>query len=182
MTVDVWPETGTNGNQKLIIYPGSGAETYKDAYNSASTVSGIRKVITDLLAVAPTYQVGSTSYYTGYFSRVPATPLRLQQGYQCISPAEAYARIQNSEITQLYPVFPWGEFGLGQPNLSYATNTWLYDTETQSFHSDIGWKQDQIWEARMGMTAGATANTESRFADSTVFRFPAFKGPNFDWA
>lgn len=34
----------------------------------------------------------------------------------------------------------------------------------------------------MGFTAEATAITESRFADSTTFRFPTFKGPNYDWA
>ena len=136
----------------------------------------------DLLDVNPAYQYGSQSYYESYLGRVPDTPLRLQQGHQCISPAVAYTRVQNSEIPQLYPVFPWGEYGLGLPNLTNAINTWLYDTETQTFHGDIGWKQDQIWQARMGMTENATANTESRFADSTSFRFPAFKGPNFDWA
>ena len=34
----------------------------------------------------------------------------------------------------------------------------------------------------MGLTELATANTIFRFADSTEFRFPTFKGPNYDWA
>lgn len=174
--------TGTSGNQKLMIYPASGAETYKDAYNPSSTVSGLRKLITDLLAVGK-FSLQSSSYYTTYLSQIPETPLRFQQGYLCISPAVAYSRIQNSEPTQLYPVFPWGEYGLGLPNLTYALNTYYYDTETQAFlQQNYGWKQTVIWLARMGVTDLAANLTEARFADSTNFRFPAFKGPNFDWA
>jgi hypothetical protein len=45
-----------------------------------------------------------------------------------------------------------------------------------------GWKQDVIWMARMGLIKEATNLTVSRWADSTVSRFPVFKGPNRDWA
>lgn len=45
-----------------------------------------------------------------------------------------------------------------------------------------GWKQDVIWLTRMGLTANATNMTIFRWADSTIFRFPVFQGPNFDWA
>lgn len=34
----------------------------------------------------------------------------------------------------------------------------------------------------MGLTPNATNMTISRWANSTVYRFPVFKGPNFDWA
>lgn len=89
--------------------------------------------------------------------------------------------MQNSETPQLYPVFPWGEFGLGKPNLTYAINTYMYDTETQAGHGNKGWNQDVIWMARMGLTKNATEMTEARYTDSTVCKFPVFKGPNFDW-
>lgn len=181
LSSDVFPLTGLNGDESLVIYPASGAETYKNAYNPSSTVSGLRKLISDLIEVGQ-YSLQSKDYYQSYYSRVPATPLRLQQNRTCISPAIAYTRIQNSEPIQMYPVFPWGEFGLGLPNLTYAVNTYFYDTETQSFHADIGWKQDVIWLARMGFTELASNYTEQRFADSTDYRFPAFKGPNFDWS
>lgn len=170
-----------NGNGPLIIYPGSGCETYKAAYNPASTISGLKKVLSDLLQVSPDYISGNTSYYSGYLARVPAVQWRLQQGQLCISPAQAYSRIQNVEIPQLYPVFPWGEYGLGLPNLSVAVNTYLYDTETQAFHDNVGWKQDVIWMARFGLTNNATNLTINRWSNSEVFRFPVFKGPNFDW-
>lgn len=39
-----------------------------------------------------------------------------------------------------------------------------------------------IWLTRMGLTSNATNFTIDRWSDSTVYRFPVFKGPNFDWA
>ncbi|CZS91440.1 uncharacterized protein RAG0_02066 [Rhynchosporium agropyri] len=183
---DVFNRTGLNyahdnGAGQLVIFPGSGAETYKSAYNPSSTISGLRKIIMDLLQVAPNYQVGNTTYYEGLLQRIPETPLRFQQGHPCISPAQGYSRIQNTEIPQLYPVFPWGEYGLGMPNLDYAINTYLYDTETQKFHKNEGWTQDVIWMARMGLTSLAKNMTLERWSDSLIYRFPVFKGPHFDW-
>ncbi|KAF5541514.1 hypothetical protein FPHYL_11802 [Fusarium phyllophilum] len=175
-----WPLTGIAGNETLIIYPGSGAETYKESYNPVSTLAGLRQVVKDLLIVDE-YALQDKTYYTKYLAKIPANTLRQQQGRTCIAPAEAHTRVQNSEVPQLYTVFPWSEYGLGLPNLTHAINTYLYDTETFSFHGNTGWKQDVIWLARMGFTANATAMTEDRYAPSKVCKFPPFKGPNFDW-
>ncbi|KAK0384543.1 hypothetical protein NLU13_8629 [Sarocladium strictum] len=176
-----WPLTGINGNESLVIYPGSGAETYKESYNPVSTLAGLRQVIKDLLLVDE-YALQNRTYYTRYLASIPGNTLRQQQGHTCIAPAEAYTRVQNSEVPQLYPVFPWPEYGLGlASNLTHAVNTYLYDTETSSFHGNVGWKQDVIWLARMGFTANATAMTEDRYSPSRVCKFPTFKGPNFDW-
>ncbi|KAK5150057.1 hypothetical protein LTS14_010422 [Recurvomyces mirabilis] len=178
---DVYGLTGTSGNETLVLYPATGCETYKAAYNPASTVSGLRAIVTRILQVNPQYAIGNTSYYQGLLQRIPSTPLRQQQGHQCIAPAEAYARLQNVEIPQLYPVFPWHEYGLGLPNLSYAINTYLYDTETQAFHSYEGWKQDAIWLADMGLADMAQNVTTLKLQDSNTNRFPTFWGPGFDW-
>ncbi|KAK1975702.1 hypothetical protein LZ30DRAFT_807420, partial [Colletotrichum cereale] len=177
---------GLDENGTLIIYPSSGAETYKLALNPASTVSGLRKTISDLLQTSPGLVKGNTSYYEGYFSRVPTTPMQPCPGASadlvCIAPAMNYSFAMNDEPTAMYSVFPWGEYGLGQPtNLSYAMHTYFNDTESADYHGTYGWRQDQIWFARMGLTDLAANNTISRFSDSTTFRFPTFKGPNYDW-
>jgi hypothetical protein len=72
---------GLEPNGTLIIYPGSGAETYKLAFNSASTVSGLRKTLLDLLSLNETWSKGNQTYYSQYLSRVPATPLSTCPGY-----------------------------------------------------------------------------------------------------
>lgn len=175
-----WPLTIIARNKSLVIYPGSGAETYKESYNAVSTLAGLRQVIKDLLIIDE-FTLQNKTYYTKYLAKIPANTLRQQQGHTCIAPAEAYTRVQNSEVPQLYTVFPWPEYGLGLPNLTHATNTYLYDTETFEYHGNTGWKQDAIWLARMGLTANATAMTEERYAPSKVCKFPTFKGPHFDW-
>ncbi|KAI9737459.1 MAG: hypothetical protein M1834_009614 [Cirrosporium novae-zelandiae] len=171
---------------KLVIYPGSGQEAYKGTYNAASTVSGLRKVISDLLSVNPDYEIGNKSYYESYYNRIPDTPIRTvgtwEKNWTAIAPAQAYARIQNTEIVSCYPVFPWGEYGLGKPNLTYAINAYLHDPEVQTFRAIKGWKQDPIWVARLGLSDLAQEYITEKLADSTAYRFPAFWGPNYDWS
>ena len=103
---DIFGYTGLHGNETLVFYPSSACETYKVAYNPAPLVSGLRAVITRLLQVDPPLSCKNTTYYETLLTRIPKTPTRFQQGHECIAPAEAYARIQNVEIPQLYPVWP----------------------------------------------------------------------------
>ncbi|PYH50384.1 uncharacterized protein BO96DRAFT_491537, partial [Aspergillus niger CBS 101883] len=177
---------GLESNGSLILYPASGAETYKLALNPSSTISGLRRTVMDILLTNPNYVKGNRSYYEGYLSRIPATPLHPCPGASeliCISPAVNYSTTVNSEPTAMYPVFPWSEYGLGQPtNLSYAMHAYFNDSQSAGYHGTYGWRQDQIWWARMGLTELAKANTISRLSDSTTYRFPTFKGPNYDWS
>jgi hypothetical protein len=80
----------------------------------------------------------------------------------------------------LYPVFPWGIYGVGKPGLDTAINTFLYDTNVVKFKSHIGWKQDNIFAARLGLTEEAWKLTSLKLQNSER-RFPAFWGPGFDW-
>jgi hypothetical protein len=88
--------------------------------------------------------------------------------------------VNNTESSQLYPVFPWGIYGVGKRGLDTAINTWTYDTSVIKFRSYIGWKQDNIWAARLGLTDSAWKYTALKLENSKR-RFPAFWGPGFDW-
>jgi hypothetical protein len=170
-----------DGDGHLVLFPGSGAETYKMAYNSTSTIAALQTVLKTLLQLPPQYLTAEerTKWET-MLKRLPPLNFREFNGYKTISPAKSWERISNVESIQLYPVFPWGIYGIGKPDLDVAINTWKYDTVAIKFRSGIGWKQDNIFAARMGLTKEA--------ADLTVFklknsgrRFPAFWGPGFDW-
>ncbi|PIA95938.1 hypothetical protein CB0940_10046 [Cercospora beticola] len=177
---------GLNSSGELIIYPASGAETYKLALNPSSTVSGLVRVITDLLDSDVSLVKGNTTYYEQYRARVPKTPLHQCPGateLTCISPATNYSFAQNTEPSAMYAVFPWSEYGLGQPtNLSFAIHTYFNDSQAATYRGNTGWRQDQIWFARMGLTDLATEYITDRLSDSTRYRFSAFKGPNYDWS
>jgi hypothetical protein len=101
-------------------------------------------------------------------------------GHTTISPAKLWERVNNQESPQLYPVFPWGIFGVGKSGLDTALNTWNYDTLVIKFRSHVGWKQDNIWAARLGLIDEAWRLTSLKL-ENAKRRFPTFWGPGFDW-
>ncbi len=168
-----------DGNGHLILYPGSGAETFKMAYNSSSTIAGLHAILTRLLEL-PYLSDTARKKWTTMLAQLPPLSYRQFDGHTTIAPAQAWARVNNIESPQLYPVFPWGIYGIGKPGLDTAINTYKYDTDVIRFRSPIGWKQDNIWAARLGITADAASLTVAKLQDGPR-RFPAFWGPGFDW-
>ena len=153
---------------RLIIYPGSGCETYKMAYNPSSTIAALQATA----HLAP---------LTSAASLVPPIPLRVIGGDTCIAPAVAWARVQNVETPQLYPVWPWRIYGMGRPRLDIARNTYWKDPHALQMRSTKGWKQDNIWAACLGLTDEARRLNLAKLADGP-YRFTAFYDPGFDWA
>ena len=167
-------------NGKLVLYPGSGGETYKMAYNSTSTIAALRMVTQALIdyenGVGHNKQL-DVDYLRGLMRRLPDITVR--DGM--IQPALHWERVQNTESTQLYPVFPWRMYGVGRPDIDVARNTYLNDSLAIKFRSHVGWKQDVIWAACLGLTDEAEALITQKMADGP-YRFPAFWGPGFDWS
>jgi len=174
-----------NDQGHLVLYPGSGAETYKMAYNSTSTIAGLKTVLNRLLELPWTSMPDRLSAekrpsWTAMLNRIPPISFRESAGHTTIAPAMSWGRVNNTESPQLYPVFPWGIYGLGKAGLDTARNTYLYDQDVIKFRSHIGWKQDNIFAARLGLTEEAERLTLLKMKDSGR-RFPAFWGPGYDW-
>ncbi|HVS95362.1 MAG TPA: hypothetical protein VHE54_02720, partial [Puia sp.] len=170
-----------DGDGHLVLYPGSAAETYKMAYDASSTIAGLHTVLTRLLQLPPEYANDSTrAEWTGMLGRLPPISFRTMNGHPTIAPARLWERVNNTECPQLYPVFPWGLYGIGRPGLDTAVNTYRYDTDAIKFRSYEGWKQDDIFAARLGLTDEAAKWTIDKLRDGP-HRFPAFWGPGYDW-
>ena len=153
----------------LVIYPGSGCETYKMARNPSSTIAALHALKHSLDNIGVD------------ISLIPDIPLHVIDGDTCIAPAESWERIQNTETPQLYPVFPWRIYGVGRPHLNIARNTYFKDPHALEMRSTKGWKQDNIWAACLGLTDEARRlNTEK--LSNGPYRFPAFWDAGFDWA
>ena len=163
-----------NADGKLMLYPSSGCETYKMAYNPSSVIAALKTVAEQWIE----YKGDSLN---NFLSRIPPIPLRTIEGDTCIAPAIVWARIQNIETPQLYPVFPWRVYGMGRENLHIARNTYLKDPHAVEMHSTKGWKQDNIWAACLGLTDEAFKLNREKLADGP-YRFPAFWDPGYDWA
>jgi hypothetical protein len=170
-----------DGNGHLILYPGSGAETYKMAYNSSSTIAGLKTVLTRLLELPATYiDEAKRKEWTSMLESIPPINYGEYNGHKTIAPARLWERINHTESPQLYPVFPYGIYGVGKPDLDIAVNTWKYDTGVVTSKSHVGWKQHNIFAARLGLKAEAAALNVLKMKDSGR-RFPAFWGPGYDW-
>lgn len=157
-----------DGDGKLIIYPASACETYKMATNPINTTTGLRAVLKKL---------GNRD---SLLKTIPPQYFRNIDGKEMIAPAKSWERVNNTEVPQLYPVFPWRVFGVGKDSLEIARNTYFYDPDVVKFRSHVGWKQDNIFAACLGLTDEAKRMNSLKLADGP-HRFPAFWGPGFDW-
>jgi Domain of unknown function (DUF5703) len=170
-----------DGNGKLVLYPGSAAETYKMATNASSTIAALQTITKQLLQLPVQFiSEEKRKHLDSLLKRIPDISFTSYNNHTAIAPAKNWERVNNEESMALYPVFPWRIFGVGKPGLDTAINTWKYDTLALKFRSHVGWKQDNIWAACLGLTDEAWKLNELKMQNSGR-RFPAFWGPGFDW-
>jgi hypothetical protein len=170
-----------DGDGKLVLFPGSGAETFKMANNSTSTIAALQTITQRLLALPSQYVTEERkAKWEALLKRIPPLNYTRFNGHVTIAPAKTWERINNTESPQLYTVFPWRIYGVGKRGLDTALNTWQYDTNVVKFRSHVGWKQDNIWAAGLGLKNEAWTLTSLKLQNSPR-RFPAFWGPGFDW-
>lgn len=166
----------------LILYPSSGAETYKMAYNSTSTIAGLKTVAASLIDYLSRNNAADTliSKYKAFSNELPDINFRYINGHKTISPAMAWSRINNTEPIQLYPVFPWRMYGVGRDDIETALNTWRYDDFVCKNKGYISWEQANIFAACLGQTSDAAELTKKKLGNGP-HRFTAFWGPGHDW-
>ncbi|HEY1196671.1 MAG TPA: hypothetical protein VGE71_21100, partial [Flavobacterium sp.] len=170
-----------DGNGKLVLFPGSGAETYKMANNANSTISALQVITENLLNLSGNeLSKEDVEYLKAFQNRIPPLNFGQIENHKVLLPAKTWERVNNTEVPQLYPVYPWGIYGVGKSDLETALNTWKYDSDALKFRSHVGWKQDNIFTARLGLTNEAVKYNTLKMANSDR-RFPAFWGPGFDW-
>ncbi len=168
-------------NGHYIFYPSTAAETFKMTYNSTTVISALKIILERMLALPDPYlDQKQKEKWSVMLKRIPPIPFQQFEGHKTLAAAVTWSRVQNSETPQLYPVFPWGIYGVGKPDLDIAVNTYKFDPHVIKFRSHIGWRQYSIFAARLGLTDEAEYLTREKFKDSK-HRFPTFWGPGFDW-
>jgi hypothetical protein len=177
-----------NGNGCSIFYPSTAAESYKMTYNSTTVVSALKVVLTRMLELPDKYLTATQRQkWQEMLKRIPPVPIREINGRKQLLPAEAWERYQNMEAPQLYPVFPWGLYGVGKPDIDIALNTYLYDPIVLRNNKQIQcWFQYPIFAARLGLVDDAADLIKKKLKNANR-RFPTWWGstfcsvPDTDW-
>jgi len=170
-----------NEEGKMVLEPSNALETYHPVRDPADAIAGLEALLERLLAL-PEEVVGAKRQqrWAALQARLPALPTRVVYGRTVLAAARTTSPIHNCELPQLYPVFPYGRFGLEKPGLQMAIDTALYTVETEQQLSHISWQNAGIAYARLGMKAQTFEFLKRKLADGP-HRFPAFWGPGHDW-
>ena len=166
---------------KLVIFPGTACETYKDALNPSTTLCALKSVLRGVVALSDDQlSPERRRRWQAMLDRIPDLAFRDREGHKTLSPAWKWSHIQNCELPQLYPVFPWGFYGIGRPDRDIAINTWRYGADDADQKQIQSWHQDAIFCARLGLVDEAADLTTRKLRDSGR-RFPTWWGPGHDW-
>ena len=164
---------------KLRLDPAMVLETWWIAVNPAPDVAGLRFCLDELLALR-TGTPRDQSDWRRFRLEIPPVHLHEIDGRQAIAPAREWKARHNSENGELYPVFPFRCFGLGQGTKDIVDWTMQHRSLKNAFGYRC-WTQDQIHWAYAGNAGEAADGLEHRFrAASTQCRFPIYgsQGPD----
>lgn len=174
---DLHWERDHNGN--IVFDPAMALETYQVAVNPLPEIVGIHKVCTELLKLPGTALTDAQrKQYQRLITELPEIPMREVDGEKLLAPAHAYSGKQNIENPELYAIFPYRRYGVGQGNLELAIRTF----KARESRENRGWQQHSIKAAYLGLTEEAAKLMAENFnAGTTAYRFPTMWGPNYDW-
>ena len=174
---DLHYETGPGG--KLVMHPSQALETWWECTNPMPEVAGLHAVIDRLLALPDALSDPKMrAYWTELKSKVPDLPTRDVDGTQMFAPAAKFANCRNSEVPELYAVYPFRLSSFEQENAQLGIAA-LNNRGPKGYQ---GWRQDDIFMAYLGLTEQAREYVVDRASTKhDGSRFPAFWGPNMDW-
>jgi len=166
---------------KLVISPTQAVETYwYGVTNDMPSVAGLHAVLDRLLALPPAQaSAAERDFWLRLQAAAPAIPIRVQGSERWLLPAEAFdPKRSNCENPELYAVWPFRLFGLGQADLPAGIGAF----QRRGEKGMQGWSYDGQCAAILGLTDEARRQILDKVGNSNPkHRFPAMWGPNFDW-
>ncbi|MBO9610115.1 MAG: hypothetical protein J7639_29420 [Paenibacillaceae bacterium] len=162
----------------LRIEPASALETWHEAVNPAPELAGLRHVLAALLACGDgVWPERCTAQWRRMLGELPQVSLDVSDGETRIAAAEELiGPIMNVENPELYAVFPYPLYAVGSGAEEIGRRTFA----ARRVKRGVGWHQDGIQAAWLGLAEEAWQDVASRFG-APFGRFPGFFGPNYDW-
>jgi hypothetical protein len=171
-------KSGDDG--KLYMHPSQALETWWDCVNPMPELAGLHVTTARLLALPESLTTAEDrASWRQLRAKLPPLPTtKTPDGKVMLAPAQVYKQKQNSEVPELYAVFPFRQIAVGKPNLDWGVQALNHRTDRGA----SGWRQDDIFMAWLGEAAQARDYVVQRARSKhEASRFPTFWGPNFDW-
>jgi hypothetical protein len=174
---------------KLVLYPTSVCETYKHAVNGVPDIAGLQAVVEGVLqlptSILDTYFNGR-DHLAELSKRIPELTYTKVDGDTVLPPARSFAHhhYDSCELYPSYPMFPFDRITIGDDEMEYIYNThkhWRTWQTQDAWEEDWAWTYANVAYARMGWTEKAAELTLRKLCNGR-YRFPAFFGPEVDWA
>jgi hypothetical protein len=172
-------ELGADG--KLVIYPANTLEAHWDARNPTSVIAGLRRVLTELIALPEAYSSpAKKKRWQTILDRLPVMPMDTSDklGGSYLKPSETHGH-QSWHCPEMFPLYPYELYGIGLSDLELMRRTSLATGRDR--YATRAWEQANIHAARLGDTELAR-KLNARKMDNGPFRFPAFWPETIDWA
>jgi alpha-L-fucosidase 2 len=170
----------TGGDGKLDMQPSQALETWVGCVNPMPELAGLHATTSRLLALPENLTTAEDrAFWRQLQAKLPSLPTtKTPDGKVMLAPAQVYRQKNNSEVPELYAVFPFRQIAVGKPHLEWGVEALNRRTDKGA----SGWRQDDIFMAWLGETAQAREYVVQRARSKhEASRFPAFWGPNFDW-
>lgn len=163
---------------RLKLTPTQSVETYwYEVINDTPTVAGLHAILPRLIEVAKVSPISGwpVAKLADFRAKLPSVPTKNGK----IAPAESYRdQRSNVENPELYAIWPFRLYGVGQPDLALAQKTFRERIE----RANAGWQYDGQVAALCGLTLDAKQTLLSKVSNSNpAYRWPATWGPNYDW-
>lgn len=163
----------------VCFKPTSSLKTWHNCINDTPNIAGMRAVC-DFILHTEQAPKELTELCEKIKASLPPLPIGKKHLHNTIMPFENNIDKvkRNSENPELYCVFPYALYKIGNPDLKIGVNTFKMRAEKAS----CGWQQHGVQAAFLGLQKNAykeiVKNCENTNKDCI---FPAFYGPNYDW-
>lgn len=159
--------------------PTSSLETWHNCINDSPNIAGVGAVC-DFVLHTENVPKDLTEFCKKIKNALSPLPLGKKRFKKVVMPFEENVDKvkRNCENTELYTVFPYAVYKIGNPDLKIGINTF----KTRAERASCGWQQHGVQASYLGLRRKAYKEIIKN-CDNTNKNciFPVFYGPNYDW-
>jgi alpha-L-fucosidase 2 len=173
---------GRDAQGKILLDPDNAIEMYWKVHDPAPDIAGLKAVLSRMIALPDDLVDDSTrEAWRKILEQVPDLPTGIKNDKTVLLPytGEQTARPRNGENPELYSIYPFRLYGLGQPDLQLAIDTF----NERRCRQKGCWVQDPIQAAMLGMAEVAKDYVHYNLTRRDAqLKFPAFWERGNDYA